>query len=480
MFNKFSYKLANFTVNYSNLMKSKNRTYIIAFLLIIISSSKSIAQQNSLAYNVELNAGISSEETLPFWMTANKFGNIPNENYGLVKGALFKEFLNNENDFDISFKSSFLSSFSKEDSKVIIEELNLNLRYKNWILELGNKHDDILWEGLSSSNGNIIKSTNTRAVPGINLKTDGYIQLPFAKNWLTTNMNFAEHFLTDKRFVDNAQLHHKSLYLKSKLSDKLNLITGLEHYAIWGGTSETFGEQPNSFKDFIKVITGAAGNEESDPGEQINALGNHLGQYYIEFNYNGDNTNWNFYWSHLFEDRSGREMINYPDALYGLFLDLKQPEHIISHILFEYTHTKHMSGTEGFSGFDNYFNNRIYQSGWTYFGRTIGSPFFPTRETENGLTEGILGSHNRFSSVNIGLKGFINPTLSYKTNVSYTSYPGWFDTPINEKQLSGVFELFVNHHNLPFQLSVGAAVDSGDFLPNNVGGFVKLIKSGKF
>ena len=448
--------------------------------MIVLLSLKIYSQQNSLEYRVELNSGVTSENTLPFWMTTNKFGNIPNENYGLLSGALFKDFSNHQQDFDIAFTSSFSSSFSKTTSKVIIEELNLNFRYKNWILELGNKHNEILWEGLSSSNGNIIKSTNTRAIPGINLKTRNYIQLPFAKKWLTAKMNFSEYFLNDERFVNKAQLHHKSLYFKSRLSTKLSLITGLDHYVVWGGTSDTFGEQPNSFKDFIKVIIGSAGNEESDPGEQINALGNHLGQYYIELDYKGENSNWNFYWSHPFEDRSGREMNNYPDALYGLFLDFKQPESSISHLLFEYTHTKHMSGTGQFSGYDNYFNNRIYQSGWTYFGRTIGSPLLPPKESINGLIEGIKSGYNRISSFNIGLKGYINPTLSYKTNLSYTTYPGWFNAPINEKQLSGVFELFINKQNLPFQLSIGAAIDSGDFLPNNVGGFIRLIKSGKF
>jgi len=30
------------------------------------------------------------------------------------------------------------------------------------------------------------------------------------------------------------------------------------------------------------------------------------------------------------------------------------------------------------SGLDNYFNNDVYNSGWTYFGSTIGSPYFTT------------------------------------------------------------------------------------------------------
>lgn len=76
-------------------MKAKNLTLYFTFLLIALLSFKILAQQNPLGYKVELNAGVASEATLPFWMTANKFGSIPNENYGFLKGVLFKYFLPN-------------------------------------------------------------------------------------------------------------------------------------------------------------------------------------------------------------------------------------------------------------------------------------------------------------------------------------------------------------------------------------------------
>ena len=84
-------------------------------------------------------------------------------------------------------------------NNVLINELYVSIASKNWQIDLGSKNDDILFEGLSVSNGNIINSINTRAFPGINLKTCSYLELPFAKKWLKVKANYAEYFLNDKR-----------------------------------------------------------------------------------------------------------------------------------------------------------------------------------------------------------------------------------------------------------------------------------------
>jgi len=433
-------------------------------------------------YLVELNTVLSSKKTLPFWLVANKFEAIPNSNSFIVNTAFYKNFTTSNSNFNFSYKVSF-TGYSATNNKILINELYGSFTYKNWQLDIGSKRDKIHWKGLSSSNGNIIKSTNTRAFPGINFKTKNYIQLPFAKNWLKVRINFAEYLLNDKRSVNNAQLHHKSLYFKSVFSNTLSLITGLDHYVVWAGTSKIFGKLPSSFKDYLKVITGSSGSSSSLEGEQINALGNSVGAYLIQLNYKGEKVNWNFYYSHPFEDRSGRELSNYPDALYGFFIDLKQPNNLITHILTEFTHTKHMSGSSGISGGDNYFNNSIYSSGWTYFGNTIGSPYFTTKEIdESGITNGVIVGDNRFIAFNIGIKGnFLN--TKYKAMLSHTTYFGWFNNEYSQKpkQFSAVVEVLLpKWKNVPFTITMGSAFDTGSYRPNNFGGFLKLTKKGIF
>ena len=57
----------------------------------------------------------------------------------------------------------------------------LVMRYKNILLDLGAKNDAVLWNDLSSSNGSIIKSINARAMPGVTIKTNNYVPLPFCQ-----------------------------------------------------------------------------------------------------------------------------------------------------------------------------------------------------------------------------------------------------------------------------------------------------------
>ena len=436
-------------------------------------------EMHSQNYTVNLNSNISSKETLPFLLTANKFGSIPNRNNVLLNTAIFSDFQNKNNTFDIAYKAS-ISGYIADKNNVLINELFVSIASKNWQIDLGSKDDNILFEGLSVSNGNIINSINTRAFPGINFKTRSYLELPFAKNWLKVKANYAEYFLNDKRSTDKAHLHYKSLYFKSKLSNRLRLITGLDHYVQWGGTSQEFGEQPTNFKTYLKYITGTGdGNKTEDQINSSNAWGNHVGNYLVQLDYKGENSNWSFYWSHPFEDRSGRELANYPDALYGFFVDLKSPKSFITHLITEFQYTKHQGKNSSENGLiDNYFNNSVYSSGWTFYGRTIGSPFFTTKVSENGITYGI--DQNRFTSFNFGFKGYLSDNIQYKTNITYTKYVGWFNKPINKSLFAPYLEVLITEKSIPFEISVGTTADFGDFLPTNIGGFLKLTKTGIF
>lgn len=447
--------------------------FLLGLTLYFIGFCQGFAQNNPFNYSVSINSAVSSKSTLPFWMTANKFGTVPNSHHSSVYTEVFSEFNNPESNFSFAYKASFTGYLASKND-IFINELYGSLKFKGIQLDLGSKNDDIKWEGLSSSNGDIIKSTNTRALPGFNLKTTDYLKLPFAKKWLRVKANYAEYLLNDKRIDDGLHLHHKSLYFKSILSDKFSLIAGMDHYVQWGGTSKEYGNTPFSFKDYVRINIGYSGGEGALIGDQINALGNTVGAYLFQMNYTGEKTNWNAYWSHPFEDRSGRELSNYPDALYGLFIDLKKPKSFITHVLGEFTYTKHMSGSSGISGRDNYFNNGYYLSGWTYFGHTIGTPFFRTKEPVEGNTAGVDENYSRFAAYHLGFKGFLSKRIQYKTNFSYVRYPGWFDTPINKEQFSSYVEFYLHPKKIPFEIVAGAAADFGSVLPNNFGGFLEV------
>ncbi len=85
-------------------------------------------------------------------------------------------------------------------------------------------------------------------------------------------------------------------------------------------------------------------------------------------------------------------------------------------------------GRKILGGNDNYFNNGEYQSGWTYYGRTIGTPFItPLPPDADGITLGVF--NNRIIAHYIGIKGYffqIPPViLAELWNIQQTSgtYP---------------------------------------------------------
>ena len=305
--------------------------------------------------------------------------------------------------------------------------------------------------------------------------------------------------MDDVRFVDNTNLHHKSLHLKSTLSPTLEVITGIDHYAQWGGTSPEYGPQPSSFKDYIKILFGAEGGGSATLNDQFNALGNHLGAYLLQVNYKGQNANYIFYYSHPFEDTSGREMANWQDGLYGVFVDFKKEKSIVSSLLLEFTYTRDMSASGYLSGGtvqntisagDNYFNNGIYKSGWTYHGNSIGSPYFtPKPEDEEGITRGVIVGDNRFAAFNIGANGYVK-NLPYKVLLSHTTYYGYFNFENQAPkeydpypvQFSGILDIQIpqKKFNLPFDIAASVAFDAGSYRPKNVGAFLSISKKGSF
>ncbi|WP_456424772.1 capsule assembly Wzi family protein [Lutibacter sp.] len=459
------------------------------FTFIVIGNS----QEKTLNYELDLMGIISSNTNVPFWMVANMNGIFPNTSNAVLNAAIYSAKINNNHKIAFTYKGAITTYLANNQQHILINELYGSLHYKNVQLNVGVKQQDILWSGLSSSNGNIAFSGNARAFPGYNFKLIQYIKLPFAKKWLSMKGNYGDFLLNDKRIVSNARLHIKSLFLKYKLSDRLEFVTGLNHYAQWAGISATYGKQPSGIKDYLKVIMGSSGGSNALKTDQINVIGNQLGSYLLQFNYAGKNNNWNFFWSHPFEDRSGRELMNYPDGLYGFYMDFKKPTATISHVLIEMTYTKHQSGgaphytdengSYAASGMDNYFNNGIYQSGWTYFGNTIGSPYFTTKpEDENGITQGIILGDNRLLAFNIGFKGNIK-NVAYKAILSHTTYFGWFENEYSEPpiQFSGLFEINLPQvTSLPFAIKIGAAFDTGTYSPSKIGGFLKISKRGIF
>ena len=369
-------------------------------------------------YEIGLKAeGFYNNTQNPFWFYSNELGMVSPETQALgVLDGHYKRLLG-EN-FDLEVGGSLFFDYSDEaDTKIRGNEYHASLGWKVFRFTAGARARPEKMLGISSVNGDILWSNNARAIPGMEL----YTIAPFwLTSWLGLEGGLSHYWLNDDRYVQNPYLHYKFLTLNFQLSERSLLKFGLHHYAQWGGESPAIGELPNSFSDFVKVFFSAAGDQDSDLGEQQNVLGNQLGSWRIKYRYALEAGAISVYFQNLFDNTSGLEFNNFPDGVWGAFWELSESS-IIKGVLYEYVQTTWLRDNGNGTG-DNYFNNFIYRSGWTYFNRVIGLPFItPASEfpgmINNRITSHHLGVRAQVSNLDIRFMG------SYTKNAGLTRIP---------------------------------------------------------
>ena len=479
-----------------NFKKITTNTILCALLLVSYSS---FSQKKELKYEVGTSAQVSSKSTLPFWLVSNKNGIIPDENSSVSHVGIFSEF-NKKRNFDYSFGTNIVGSISNE-SKALIDQAFVSLRYKPLQLDFGVRHEDEKFDGISSTNGNIFLSSNARSIPKLRIGFHKFVPVPYLGDWISIKGMYSEGIMYDDRYVDKTHIHHKNAYIKFGGQRKLNLTVGFQHFGMWGGTSPNpnYGKLPSNFENYTRMLVGKGGSDKSNYFEYVNSVGNHLGGWDIHLNYKTKNVVYEIYRQTMFEDHSGI-YITRPDGVTGIYAKLKGDKRWVKSILYENYYTKFQSGSSpggqpkepivdgqlpgkgGYlTGQDNFFNNGIYQSGWTFHGRTVGLPFFYTKFDEDGLAMGTY--NNRIVGHHLGISGYLFNTIPYRTKLSYTQNWGTYSMKFPKgmrEQFSGLLELDLPKGKLPFNVSFAFAIDKGEMLKDNVGCFLKISKTGFF
>ncbi len=435
------------------------------------------------------------------WATTNKFGIVPDSRGGLLQLGFFSDF-NTQKKIRLAYGISGVGYFTQAKNKAILDELYMSAKWEKIRLDVGMIHPDIDFNGISSQNGNIVYSDNSRSQPGYNLRTD-YIRIPLTGDILAFKFNLSDRMMIDDRYVHHTLLHNKSLYLRISLSQRIDISVGLDHWVQWGGDSPIFGKQPSSFRDYVRIFCAQGGGEGSTRSDSINALGNHLGREHIRIDYKADQYTLSFYHDIPFEDGSGSRFANIPDGTWGFYYGSKDSKQWVSDVMYEFVYTKDQSGPRHdrpatpeeqdkqdphdpfyghiiLGGNDNYFNNGEYMSGWTYYGRIIGTPFItPKTPNDQGLTLGTY--NNRVIAHYLGIQGYIARKLPYKLRLAYSLNYGTYMSPISPKaeQFSFGLETGILHSTkLPFNLDLGIYGDYGKLLPNNFGVSLKFSRNG--
>ncbi len=435
---------------------------------------------NVHAQNIEISGQVNatgllySEENSPFWLHTNQRGRID-------ELTNFSGFISTHGLYNLSENSNLEFGLGALYQDGYADKLQLDEAYlsfnNSWLgIVAGRKQREELHRGLSATNQSILWSLNARPLPGIRFFTKRPI---FFKNnrGLGFQASYEEYLMDDERFVENTRLHHKSFHLVYRSSPKFQISAGLRHFVQWGGTHPEFGDLPSDFEAYTRAITGRGAGEDTGDGisdQEINGLGNHLGSYEINIKTILAGYNVELIYNHLFEDGSGSLLRNTPDGRYGIFIeDPAAPlDSWFQAVMYEFYYTKNQSkNTPTTDGEDNYFNNNLYRSGWTYENRVLGLPFITLGPDRFRI------ANNKILAHHIGLSGMAFNKMPYRFLGSFRkNYGGKGSANTNGKHvLSTYLDLNVLQNVVNLNLQLGS--DFSETEGPNFGAGVSISKS---
>ena len=481
-----------------------------------------------------LTGALSSGGTLPFWMSSNQFGLMPEHSGALAVLQADTQF-DTSKAFQWRWGVSLAANYDKgpvlpegtADFSVMVDELYASARWKMFSIDAGMKHDPIDFYAssrylgsLSTTSGHVAASSNARSMPGYMINLDP-VPIPFTGRHVWFYANFGDYVTLDQRYVQGALVHRTKFGFKFNITKRLDFTLGLDHYGIWAGESPLYGKMPVTFDNYFRVITGHGASSSGTISDQLNVIGDQGGGEIWRFDYRGEGWKATFLHDVPYNDGSGMGLGNFPDGVNTLWFGFDNKDRWVSDVVYEFIYSRNQSGwyhdrptTEEErahldpsdqyhywhhirGGGDNYFNNGEYRSGWTHFGRTIGLPLFVPTGTHDGTWTGhgiVLGVENtRIRAHHAGVSGKIMRKYPYKLMLTYSQNYGTYNTPyLGESPWNkepGTVEEFPLHQvsgafmgEIPMELrgglrldiTYGIYADRGELLPDLFGATLGL------
>ncbi|WP_159039902.1 capsule assembly Wzi family protein [Christiangramia fulva] len=394
------------------------------------------------------SAFVSSKPELTFWFYSNKEGIIDKNSDFLLYSSLGVDYYTYSG-FSIEAKANL--AYNNSQDEIIPHELYLRLYNEFYELNFGRIRRRNFFNGISATNQNIIWSNNALPLWGVSFNS---LRTIYLTEKFGFEFEWSESFLDDPRWVKNSFVHHKVLSLVYGSIEDFQVKLGINHYAQWGGTSISEGEQPASFEDdYLRIVFALPGGRDSNETEQHIALGNHIGSYVLQVSKHYNDFDLNFTYNSIFEDRKGSRLGNFPDGRYGFHLSFAEERALVSDIHYDFLYTRNQSNHLNEAIASDYFNNDTFRSGWTYYNRILGAPFFDYSAKANR----VVG--NKFLTHHIGIAGsFSNYFVSYpyKLLISHVHKEGryfnYYEPDRNELYLNYEMGLLQRPFNLSIQL----------------------------
>nr|WP_319512539.1 capsule assembly Wzi family protein [uncultured Draconibacterium sp.] len=455
-------------------MRRQIQKKLPVIILWLLPLTTVFGQSVDLGYNTL--AGTNNK--LPFWLWANQLGHF-DANSSTVQNLELRAFHNQQlSNTDFTVEAGLdLDLLLADKNDLRFTQLFAGFNWKFLQLQIGAFPDEERFAGLSTSNGNMAASLNARPHPRIRMGFNRFV--PLIGNWFSIKGFYEEGLLNDKRYVEDTHLHRKAFYLRFGQPQSIELTGGLEHFVMWGGTHPEYGEL-QGWSSYFDYISGSAGDENALPTDQENVLGNGYGVYQLQLKKAWEKIHATLYVSHPFDDRSGMQLDNAVDNLWGLHLAFQNREALLQNLVLEFINTKNQSGTyhlipdedgvlQG-HGRDNYYNHGVYRSGVTYRQMAMASPLFAPVIIDDGMSKGFEST--RFTGFHLAANGQLTKAIYWKSALTYTANYGFHDGQGGStydparKQASALGQLNWKPKEKKISIAAALAADYGSLYDN--------------
>ena len=402
------------------------------------------AQDSTFSYHANVEAALATAQT-PFWLHANQFGTLPIRGPFVAGQVGFNKLATRPNARQKAFAWSAgveLAAYAGPQSTLFLTDAYL----AGWIgpveLSVGQRKETVGLMDTTLTSGSLSISGNSRPFPRIQLAIPQYFSLGFTRNFVAIKGSYSDGYLGKAPVifglvneVPNVYLHHKSLYIRlGKPSQRLHLHGGFNHQAMWGGEDLIFTGGLAPVAAYKYVVIGKSWH--------ASRVGNHFGTIDMAAEWRAKNWTYFAYRQNLYEDGSLAGLTNIKDGLNGLRISrgkvYGQSDFQFKSLLIEFLNTKSQGGdifdpnTKVF-GRDNYYNHYVYKQGWSYRGRSLGTPVIPTQDLQRSdipKKDSSLTVDNRLWAIHLGVIGKFRD-IDFLAKGTFSRNFGTYDFVIN-------------------------------------------------
>lgn len=496
---------------------ANNTLVLIAAIVFSTLQIKSFAgDTDEVGYSVGIIANASSGRMSPYMIGSWNGGRTTMKNSAVVDiaaekkmspdgrfswGAGVELMTGYSHDTDYAFYDATANDWTSRSMRpaaISLRTLYAEAHYRCLYAQVGMKDfSSKIVDGRLSS-GDLVRSNNARAIPGVTIGFVDFQNIPFTNGWLQIDGQIMYGKLMDNDFrrkqfnyyngliATDLYYTYKYCYFRTKPSERFSATFGMQtagqfggqnQYYVRGAVSSSY-ERGFRFKDIFKMFFPMQGNGNSF------YEGNSLGSWSLRARYRlSDESEIAVYWEKFFEDGSGIGCRTGLDGLYGLQYTLSDKGWFNSVVL-EYLDFRNQSGplhwapgdmdnttiTSEATGGDNYYNNDTFGP-YTNYGMSIGSPMVMSPiYNVNGYPEYI---YNRMRGFHVAALGYPTGTLAYKLMAGWQKgyANGRIPLPHAKSSFSAMAALDWDADRIAKGFSVGCklAFDRGELRGDNFG-----------